>query len=141
MYLPDTNVLITRFLASDGVGEVSDFMPIGVYTHDHPHASSAGSTVPGVKLDLTCEPRFDYGRAAHEVELRDGEVLSSSSGPDAATIRPAAGVPVTVAGDGATITTFDLGLVEPAAFHAWSQPGCPARPRRPTTSPTSSRTP
>src|ERR1051325_1603348 len=28
MYIPDTNVLLTRFLSSDGVGEVLDFMPI-----------------------------------------------------------------------------------------------------------------
>src|SRR6516225_7392476 len=28
MYLPDTNVLLTRFLSVDGVGEVMDFMPI-----------------------------------------------------------------------------------------------------------------
>src|SRR5205823_460677 len=27
LYLPDTNVLITRFLMPDGVGEVQDFMP------------------------------------------------------------------------------------------------------------------
>src|SRR5689334_2116031 len=29
LYLPDTAVLITRFLAHDGVGEVVDFMPPG----------------------------------------------------------------------------------------------------------------
>ena len=29
LYFPDTNVLITRFLAEDGVGEVQDFMPVG----------------------------------------------------------------------------------------------------------------
>ena len=28
MYLPDTNVLLTRFLSPEGVGEVVDFMPI-----------------------------------------------------------------------------------------------------------------
>ena len=28
LYFPDTNVLITRFLTRDGVGEVQDFMPI-----------------------------------------------------------------------------------------------------------------
>src|ERR1700704_4057541 len=28
LYFPDTNVLITRFLSADGVGEVQDFMPI-----------------------------------------------------------------------------------------------------------------
>ena len=27
-YFPDTNVLITRFFAADGVGEIQDFMPI-----------------------------------------------------------------------------------------------------------------
>ncbi|HEY6316158.1 MAG TPA: trehalase-like domain-containing protein [Streptosporangiaceae bacterium] len=28
-YHPDTNVLITRFLAGDGVSEIQDFMPVG----------------------------------------------------------------------------------------------------------------
>jgi len=28
MYLPDSNVLVTRFVSPDGVGEVIDFMPI-----------------------------------------------------------------------------------------------------------------
>jgi hypothetical protein len=27
-YHPDTNVLITRFSAQDGVGEIQDFMPV-----------------------------------------------------------------------------------------------------------------
>src|SRR4030088_404341 len=29
LYFPDTNVLITRFLTGDGVGEVQAFMPVG----------------------------------------------------------------------------------------------------------------
>ena len=28
IYLPDTNVLLTRFLSDEGVAEVSDFMPV-----------------------------------------------------------------------------------------------------------------
>src|ERR1700745_1361794 len=28
LYLPDTNVLLTRFLSSDGVAEISDFMTL-----------------------------------------------------------------------------------------------------------------
>src|SRR5918994_1384994 len=38
LYLPDTNVLITRFLMPDGVGEVQDFMPplrVGKTAHRH----------------------------------------------------------------------------------------------------------
>src|SRR5688500_156191 len=29
LYLPDSNILLTRFLAMDGVVEISDFMPVG----------------------------------------------------------------------------------------------------------------
>ncbi len=29
-YWPETNVLVTRFLAPDGVGEIIDFIPVGM---------------------------------------------------------------------------------------------------------------
>src|SRR4051812_32558202 len=32
LYWPDTNVLVTRFLSADGIGEVQDFMPVGLLT-------------------------------------------------------------------------------------------------------------
>jgi len=35
LYLPDTNVLLTRFLAEGGVGETTDFMPVGAMRHTH----------------------------------------------------------------------------------------------------------
>ena len=28
LYLPDTNVLLTRFLSKEGVSEITDFMPV-----------------------------------------------------------------------------------------------------------------
>src|SRR6476660_5964827 len=28
LYLPDTNILLTRFLAEEGVAELTDFMPV-----------------------------------------------------------------------------------------------------------------
>ncbi len=30
LYLPDTNILLTRFLADEGVAELTDYMPIGL---------------------------------------------------------------------------------------------------------------
>ena len=36
-YLPDTNVLITRFFAEDGVGEIQDFMPVGGAVEEQRH--------------------------------------------------------------------------------------------------------
>ena len=35
LYLPDTNMLLTRFLSDDGVAEVSDFMPVAERRHGH----------------------------------------------------------------------------------------------------------
>ena len=35
LYLPDTNVLLTRFLSDKGVAEISDFMPIQEMGHAH----------------------------------------------------------------------------------------------------------
>src|SRR5947209_1776782 len=38
LYLPETNMLLTRFLSVDGVGEITDFMPIKhVGTAEHQH--------------------------------------------------------------------------------------------------------
>ena len=33
-YRPETNVLITRFLTAEGVGQVTDFMPVGLPRND-----------------------------------------------------------------------------------------------------------
>ena len=38
LYFPDTNILITRFLSADGVGEVQDFMPIASSPAHPPHS-------------------------------------------------------------------------------------------------------
>jgi hypothetical protein len=35
IYWPDTNVLVTRFFTPDGVGEITDYMPIGALESGH----------------------------------------------------------------------------------------------------------
>lgn len=35
LYLPDTNILLTRFLSDEGVAELSDFMPLAEMGHSH----------------------------------------------------------------------------------------------------------
>ncbi len=61
--LPDTNMLLTRFLSHDGVAEVSDFMPVEAEGRAHQLVRRA-KTVRGVAtFRMTCAPAFDYGRA------------------------------------------------------------------------------
>ena len=72
MYLPDSNVLVTRFLSPEGVGEVVDFMPVedpsrGKKTH---HIVRVVRAVRGaVRFRLECQPAFDYARRPHQVTL------------------------------------------------------------------------
>lgn len=74
-YIPDSNVLITRFLADDGLVELRDFMPLA-RAHDPEHHTRIVRIVTCVRgrmrLRSTVAPRFDYGRAGHEVTV-DGD--------------------------------------------------------------------
>jgi GH15 family glucan-1,4-alpha-glucosidase len=71
-YWPSTNILVTRFLHEDGIAELEDFMPVGLppesrwYHHLYRRLRCVRGTV---KVRMTCQPAFDYGRATHEVEL------------------------------------------------------------------------
>jgi pentatricopeptide repeat protein len=73
LYFPDTNVLITRFLTEEGVGEVEDFMPIGAgEAVDRQQLVRRVVCVRGdIHYRLEVEPRFNYGRDPHEVRLAD----------------------------------------------------------------------
>ncbi len=76
LYLPDTNVLLTRFLSDNGVAEVSDFMPVEDAGSAHNVVRRAKTVRGEVCFEMRCEPRFDYGRATHTAERRsDTEIL------------------------------------------------------------------
>src|SRR5262245_8607078 len=82
LYLPGTPILITRFLSADGVGEVVDFMPIAgaVATDRHRLVRMMRCVRGSLRLGLDCQPRFNYGRDDHEVELTpDGAVFRSAT--------------------------------------------------------------
>ncbi|MFQ5768494.1 MAG: glycoside hydrolase family 15 protein, partial [Acidobacteriota bacterium] len=71
-YWPDTNVLVTRFLSPEGVGEVVDFMPVKGESEapaSHTLIRSVGSLRGTVTFQLHCHPAFDYARASHETRL------------------------------------------------------------------------
>jgi GH15 family glucan-1,4-alpha-glucosidase len=69
LYLPDTNVLITRFLMPDGVAEVQDFMPpprSDAAAHRHRMVRRMLAVRGRMRFIVEVAPRFDYGRAGHE---------------------------------------------------------------------------
>jgi GH15 family glucan-1,4-alpha-glucosidase len=92
-YHPDTNVLITRFSAEDGVGEIQDFMPVGGAAEARRRqlirrVLCVRGTMP---FRAKVSPRFGYAMDQHTLtEVAAGVVFTSSS----MTVRLTATVPV-----------------------------------------------
>jgi GH15 family glucan-1,4-alpha-glucosidase len=81
LYFPETNVLITRFFTEDGVGEVQDYMPIDhseIASHRHRLIRRVVVVRGHMEFQIEVQPRFDYGRAEHEVEMHPHGVLFRS---------------------------------------------------------------
>jgi GH15 family glucan-1,4-alpha-glucosidase len=81
MYLPDTAVLVTRFMSEEGVAEVIDFMPISdqARSTEHHRLVRIVRVVRGqMNLEFELFPAFDYGRAGHQLQLTEGGVVFRS---------------------------------------------------------------
>jgi GH15 family glucan-1,4-alpha-glucosidase len=75
MYLPDTNVLVTRFLSEAGVGEVIDFMPWQIGANTSQAIIRIARCVRGsVDFEMECLPAFNYARDSHEVSTEGGRL-------------------------------------------------------------------
>ena len=117
LYLPDTNILLTRFQGKDAVGEVIDFMV--------PETRSTGKArdllvrqaraVRGtVTFELACHPAFDYGRLSHEHQIIQGVGAVFASPLGRAVLRTDVSLK---AEDDGVAATFTLQEGESADFH------------------------
>ncbi|MGW3808301.1 glycoside hydrolase family 15 protein [Micromonospora sp. NPDC005113] len=82
LYLPDTPILITRFISPDGVGELIDFMPVAgdQVTDQHRLVRMLRVIRGSMRFRIECRPRFNYGRTHHDLELRaEGAAFRSSA--------------------------------------------------------------
>ncbi|MGD0363069.1 MAG: glycoside hydrolase family 15 protein [Bryobacteraceae bacterium] len=86
MYLPGTNVLVTRFMSGEGMAEVTDFMPIGTESGGETEQASRqlvriAKAIRGpVRFRMECLPAFDYAREPHEVDVQpDGRAAIFAS--------------------------------------------------------------
>ncbi len=130
-YWPDTNVLVTRFLCHDGVGELQDFMPVGAAARQ----DGATQLIRRVRVSrgqmqfrIVCEPAFDYARGSHDVKLtEDGAVFRAEH----LTLGLASPVSLKLAGR-AVHATFQLNEGETATFVLRRLDGCDDCGRAPT---------
>lgn len=80
-YFPDTNVLITRFFAADGVAEIQDFMPVTDESSEVARHRLIRRVicVRGVlPFKARIAPRFGYGAETHTVHLEGHQAVFRS---------------------------------------------------------------
>ena len=79
IYLPDTNVLLTRFFSREGLAEVLDFMPIVSGTGGRHKLVRNVRVIRGrMDLQMECRPAFDYARRDHSVSVTESGAVFSS---------------------------------------------------------------
>src|ERR687897_2393163 len=79
IYLPDTNVLLTRFFSREGLAETLDFMPILTGPGERHRLVRNVRVIRGrMHFRVECRPAFDYARRDHSVSVgKSGAVFSS----------------------------------------------------------------
>jgi GH15 family glucan-1,4-alpha-glucosidase len=114
LYLPDTNILITRFLSENGIAEMTDFMPV-VRNDYHSHVVRRVTVIQGeVEFKLQCHPRFDYARMPHRIE-RDGNAVIFIPEGNQPSVVLNGSLSMAVEGDG-IVQSFRLKAGEAAVF-------------------------
>ena len=112
-YWPDTNVLVTRFHTTDGVGRVIDFMPVGKDAADCTQHGIVRriQTIRGtMTFKLECRPAFNYGRDTHTIAINSqGGIFESPN----LSLRLGATIPLQQEGN-ALIAEFTLNEGESA---------------------------
>ncbi|WP_447963083.1 glycoside hydrolase family 15 protein [Nitrospira sp. Ecomares 2.1] len=93
MYLPETNILLTRFLQHDGVGELTDFMPIesdeaGYRPRRHQIIRMLSVVRGTVTFRLECTPAFNFGRNPHDIETRPKGIIFQSGDQSVGLVSP-----------------------------------------------------
>ncbi|MEU6276244.1 glycoside hydrolase family 15 protein [Streptomyces populi] len=80
-YFPDTNVLITRFFADDGVGEIQDFMPVVDESREagrHRLIRRVVCVRGTLPFRARVAPRFAYGTVPHTLRVESGQAVFST---------------------------------------------------------------
>jgi GH15 family glucan-1,4-alpha-glucosidase len=115
LYLPDSNVLLSRFLSDAGVAEISDFMPVEAAGHAHMLVRRVKTVRGEVRFRLRCFPRYDYARIGHRVDIRGREAFFLPEGTWPMSLRLRSDVPLFADGP-AAVAEFTLRAGETAAF-------------------------
>jgi GH15 family glucan-1,4-alpha-glucosidase len=114
LYLPGTNVLLTRFITPQGVAEVLDFMPIEDDRElRHDLIRDIRVIMGRIPIDIDCRPAFDYARQDHTIEFVKSGVIFRGAGT---ALNLASVVPLKEGPSHSAVARFELKEGESASF-------------------------
>jgi GH15 family glucan-1,4-alpha-glucosidase len=114
IYLPDTNVLQTRWLSDRAVVEVTDLLPIGDSDDDLPMLMRRVRVVSGTAtMHMRCAVRHDYARAKTGARMDEKDVAFEAAGQPS--LRLSSDQVLSLDGN-AAVAEFTLKQGESAAF-------------------------
>src|SRR5581483_934733 len=114
-YLPETNILMTRFLHEDGVAEISDLMSMHHLGNSHNLVRRVKVVRGEIRFKVEFAPRFDYGRTGHTIKKGSGEFLFIPEKKKISAARLRIDAPLRARG-GDIVATFTLRGGETASF-------------------------
>ncbi len=116
MYLPETNILTTRYLSENAVAELVDYMPVDAVQDFHRVIRTVRAIKGQIEFKLECRPRFDYARTPHTAKQIDERAIEFT--PQSGNCPPTrliGSLPVSIeAEDG--MATFSLEAGQEASF-------------------------
>jgi GH15 family glucan-1,4-alpha-glucosidase len=115
LYLPDSNILLTRFLCACGVAEISDFMVVDEHTPQHRLIRRVKAVRGEICFRMVCDPRFDYARCGHKTRQGENCIVFEPDNSKIGALRLRSEAPLEVK-DGAAYADFTLHAGETMAF-------------------------
>jgi GH15 family glucan-1,4-alpha-glucosidase len=115
LYLPDSNILLTRFLSGEGVAEISDFMAVGEAVGAQCLVRRVKAVRGEIRFRMVCAPRFNYARSGHRCAGGGDQALFTSEGADGLALRLFSSIPVRIE-NGDAVAEFCLRTNESASF-------------------------
>src|SRR5215210_5490982 len=117
LYLPDSNVLLTRFFTSGGMAEVIDYMPILSQAGERSRLVRDARVVRGsMRFEVECRPAFDYARGQHHVSVVKKGAVFVAADATHASLALSTGVPLEEGDGGGVGAEFTLDEGERATF-------------------------
>lgn len=86
MYLPDSNILVTRSYTETGLGEIEDFMAIDLDPSAEPQLHQIVRIIKCIRgevsYNVSCRPAFDYARGRARIHFDSRGIVFETDGPN-----------------------------------------------------------